>query len=47
MKIRDKILVMEDDPGSSNLIATILNANDYDAMTVRTGGEDITDITSH
>ena len=47
MKIRDKILIIEDDPGISNLIATILNANDYDTMTVRTGGEAITAITSH
>ena len=47
MKIRDKILVIEDDPGISNLIATILSANDYDAMTVRTGHEAITAITSH
>ena len=47
MKIRDKILIVEDDAGISNLIATILDANDYDAMTVRTGGEAITAITSH
>ena len=47
MKIRDKILIVEDDAGISNLIATILNANDYDAMTVRTGSEAVTAITSH
>ena len=47
MKIRDKILIVEDDAGIRNLIATILNANDYDTMTVRTGGEAITAITSH
>ena len=47
MKIRDKILIIEDDAGISNLIATILNANDYDTMTVRTGHEAITAITSH
>ena len=47
MKIRDKILIVEDDAGISNLIATILNANGYEAMTVRTGGEAITAITSH
>ena len=47
MKIRDKILIIEDDAGISNLIATILNANDYDAMTVRTGSEAVTAITSH
>ena len=47
MKIRDKILIVEDDASISNLIATILNANDYEAMTVRTGGEAITAIASH
>ena len=47
MKIRDKILIVEDDASISNLIATILTANDYDAMTARTGSEAITAITSH
>ena len=47
MKIRDKILIVEDDASISNLIATILHANDYEAMTVRTGSEAITAITSH
>ena len=47
MKIRDKILIIEDDANISNLIATILDANDYEAMTVRTGSEAITAITSH
>ena len=47
MKIRDKILIIEDDANISNLIATILDANDYEAMTVRTGIEAITAITSH
>ena len=47
MKIRDKILIVEDDAGISNLIATILDANDYEAMTVRTGNEAVTAITSH
>ena len=47
MKIRDKILIVEDDAGISNLIATILDANDYEAMTVRTGSEAVTAITSH
>ena len=47
MKIRDKILIIEDEANISNLIATILNANDYDTMTARTGSEAITAITSH
>ena len=47
MKIRDKILIIEDETNISNLIATILNANDYDSMVARTGSEAITAITSH
>ena len=47
MKIRDKILIIEDESNISNLIATILVANDYDAMTARTGSDAITAITSH
>ena len=47
MKIRDKILVIEDDAGISDLIAAILSANDYEAMTVRTGSEAVTAIASH
>ena len=47
MKIKDKILIIEDESNISNLIATILTANDYDAMTAHTGSEAITAITSH
>ena len=47
MKIRDRILIIEDEANISNFIATILNANDYDAMTARTGSGAITTITSH
>jgi len=47
MKIRDRILIIEDEATISNFIATILNANGYDAMTARTGSEAITTITSH
>ena len=47
MKIRDKILIIEDETNISNLIATILDANDYDSMVARTGSEAITAITSH
>ena len=47
MKIKDKVLIIEDEASISNLIATILNANDYDTMTARTGSEAITTITSH
>lgn len=47
MKIRDKVLIIEDEASISNLIATILSANGYDTMTARTGSEAITTITSH
>ena len=47
MKIRDRILIIEDEANISSFIATILEANDYDALTARTGSEAITTITSH
>ena len=47
MKIRDRILIIEDEANISGFIATVLNANGYDAMTARTGSEAISTITSH
>ena len=47
MKIKDKVLVVEDEQSISNFISTILTANDYDALTVRTGEEALTMISSH
>ena len=47
MKIKDKVLIIEDEDSISNLIAAILAANDYDAMIARTGREAVTAITSH
>lgn len=47
MEIKDKILIVEDDAKIRDLIATILSANGYDAMTARTGSEAVTAITSH
>ena len=47
MKIKDRVLIIEDEDSISSFIATILNANNYDAMTARTGSEAITIITSH
>ena len=47
MKIRDKILIVEDEQSISNFISTILTANGYDTMIVRTGAEALTMISSH
>ncbi len=47
MKIRDKVLVVEDDQSISNFICAILTANGYDAMVVRSGEEALTMIASH
>ena len=47
MKIKDKVLIVEDEQSISNFISVILNANDYDTMTVRTGEEALTMISSH
>ena len=47
MKIKDKVLIVEDEQSISNFISTILNANGYDTMIVRTGEEALTMISSH
>ena len=47
MKIKDRVLIVEDDAHISGFISTILTANDYDGITARTGSEAITTITSH
>ena len=47
MKIKDKVLIVEDEQSISNFISMILNANDYDTMIVRTGEEALTMISSH
>ena len=47
MKIRDKILVVEDEQSISRFISMILRAHDYDTLTVSTGGEALAMISSH
>lgn len=47
MKIKDKILIVEDEANISGFIAAILAANGYDTMTAGTGSEAISMITSH
>ena len=38
MKVKDKVLIVEDEQSISNFISMILTANGYDTITVR-GGE--------
>ena len=47
MKIKDKVLIVEDDQSISNFISTILSANGYDTIIVRSGEEALTMISSH
>ena len=41
MKIKDKILIIEDEASISSFIATVLAANNYDTMIAHTGSEAI------
>ena len=47
MKIKEKILIIEDEANISSFIAAVLEANDYDTMASPTGSKSITMITSH
>ena len=47
MKIKDKVIIVEDEQSISNFLSAILEGNGYDAMVVRTGGEALTMIASH
>ena len=47
MKIKDKVLIVEDEQSISNFISAILTANGYDTMVVRSGEEALTMISSH
>ena len=47
MKVKDKILIVEDEQSISNFISMILTANGYDTITVRGGEEALTIIASH
>jgi len=44
---KDKILIVEDEPGIRNFIATILTANDYDPIFAGSGVDAISMISSH
>jgi len=47
MKIRDKILIIEDEANISGFISTVLSANDYDTIIARDGRTVMATITSH
>ena len=47
MKIKDRVLIVEDEQSISSFIAAVLEANGYDALTARTGSEAVSAITSH
>ena len=47
MKIRDKVLIVEDEQSISNFISMTLQANDYDTLIVRSGGEALAMVSSH
>ena len=46
MPVKNKVLVVEDEKSISNFIVAILNANNYDVVTARTGQEAYSLITS-
>lgn len=47
MKIKDKVLIVEDEQSISNFISMILTANDFDTITVRSAEEALTMVSSH
>lgn len=47
MEIRDKILIIEDDPGICNFMCTVLSSNRYDTLVATSGGEALSMISSH
>lgn len=47
MKIKDKVLIVEDEQSIRNFISMVLNANGYDTIIVGSGEEALTMIASH
>jgi len=47
MKLKDKVLIIEDEQSISNFISTVLSANNYDTLTASGGEEALSMITSH
>ena len=47
MKLKDKVLIVEDEQSISNFISTVLTANGYDTLTTSCGAEALSMVTSH
>lgn len=47
MKLRDKVLIVEDEQNISNFISTVLSANNFDVLIAETGTQALSMITSH
>lgn len=47
MKLKDKVLIIEDEQSIGNFLSTILTANNYDAIVATSGKEALSMITSH
>ena len=47
MKLKDKVLIIEDEQSISNFISTILGANGYDTLSAGSGEEALSLISSH
>ena len=47
MKLKDKVLIIEDEQNISNFISTVLTANDFDVLVAKNGAQALSVITSH
>ena len=47
MKLKDKVLIIEDEQNISNFISTVLTANDFDVLVANNGAQTLSVITSH
>ena len=47
MKLKDKVLIIEDEQNISNFISTVLTANDFDVLVANNGAQALSVITSH
>ena len=47
MKLKDKVLIIEDEQNMSNCISTVLTANDFDVLVANNGAQALSVITSH
>ena len=47
MKLRNKVIIVEDEKSISNFLSTVLRANDFDTIIASTGSEALSLISSH